>query len=300
MSGLKARGADTAETIVRRLLDQFDDLSPELRKAAKYVAENTVDVGLGSIRQLADAADVKPNTLVRLAQAAGYETFEGFRAPFRAELTAERPSFPDRARWLDRLGRSGHHGRVLAEMAGSALGNVEATFLDTDAGRLRAAARALMAARRTHVLGIGVANPLAYTFSYLSRMFLDTVLRIPRDGRLPIDDVAMAGPDDALLAISFMPYRTETIQAVQVARQTGMTIVGLSDRAASPLIRLADHGFIVPTDTPQIFSSIAAATALIETLVAFMVAEAGPAAADRIAAFDARRREIGVYWPEGE
>ena len=82
-------------------------MTPEIRKAAAYVLENPNDVSVSSIREISDAANVKPNTFVRLARSAGFDGYEEFRAPFREEIRNGGISFPDRGRWLQSLARGG-------------------------------------------------------------------------------------------------------------------------------------------------------------------------------------------------
>jgi len=287
-----------APTLIGRLTAGLDAMSPELRKAAGFVVERPSEIGVGSIRELADAAGVKPNTLVRLARLQGFPTFDAFRAPFREQLKIERPSFPDRARWLSSLARTGQYGPLFGEMATTSIENLEGLFAGTSADRLKAAADAIVGSRTTYVLGVGLAFSLAHLFAYLARMAIDQVVAVPRDGSLPVDDLAKAGPGDVLVAMTFEPYRVEVVDAVSAAGEQGVTVIGISDRRTSPIVRAAQHAFVVPTDTPQAFTSVVSATAFLETLVAFVIAEAGDAAVKNIEAFDARRHRLGVYWQD--
>ena len=89
------------------------DMPPQLKKAATWVLENAGSISVSSVREIAEAADVKPNTLVRMARAIGFEGFEDFREPFRAEVRAGRDSYTDRARWLQDLAEGGEAGPPL-------------------------------------------------------------------------------------------------------------------------------------------------------------------------------------------
>jgi len=131
-------------------------------------------------------------------------------------------------------------------------------------------------------------------------MALDTVVAVPRDGSLPIDDVAKAGPEDVLVALTFKPYRSEVVDAVSCARAQGAAIVALTDSRSSPIAVAARHAFVVPTETPQFFTSTVAAAALLETLMAFVIADAAPEVVASIERFHRRRHDLGVYWPESE
>jgi len=284
--------------VLRNLAGAYGALTPELQKAATYVLENPNDVGVSSIREIAEAAGVKPNSFVRMARSVGFEGYEEFRAPFREEIRRGGSSFPDRARWLQSLARGGALGGLYAQMAESAIANIEESFAASDSAAMKRAADAIVAARRTFVLGVGVNHTLASNFAYLAGMALESVRAIPQAGGTAIDDLARVEPGDVLLAMTFKPYRTEVLDAVAVAAAQGLTVVGLSDSPASPLILQAQHGFVVQSETPQFFPSTVATLALLETLVAFVIADAKPDVVDAIAAFHERRYRLGIYREE--
>ena len=286
--------------VLDRLASELADLTPELRKAATYVLENPNEIGVTSIREIAGYAQVKPNTMVRMARTVGYDGYEEFRRPFREEIKAGRDSFPDRARWLQSLSRGGRLDRLYAEIATASIENIEGLFSGTDVVDLKAAADAIVAARATYVLGVGIANPLARNFAYLAGMAVDTVRSIPGEGSQPIDDLARAGPEDVLVAMTFKPYRNEVIDAVEVALEQGVTLVGISDSLASPIMANATHRFVVPMDTPQFFTSTIALSALMESLMAFVIADADPDVIQNIERYHRRRHQLGIYWNEGE
>ena len=89
----------SAVPALERLMETLPELSPQLKKAAQYVLDNPNHVGVGSIREIADAAAVKPNTLVRMARAVGFDGYEDFRQPFRESLRSRRESFSTLASW---------------------------------------------------------------------------------------------------------------------------------------------------------------------------------------------------------
>ncbi len=290
--------APLPQDMLEELAAQLEELTPEVRKAATYVLENPNDVGVSSIREIAAAAMVKPNTLVRMARSVGFQGYDEFREPFREEIRNGGVSFPDRARWLQSLSRGGKLSGLYAGMAASAIGNIENSFAATDAAQMKAAADAIVAARRTFVLGVGVNNTLAQNFAYLTDMALENIVAIPKSGNTAIDDLARAGPGDVLIAMTFKPYRTEVVDALEVAREQGMTIIGLSDSPASPVVTGSDYSFVVQSDTPQFFPSTVATIAVLETLIAFVVADASPDVIANIERFHERRHRLGIYHEE--
>ena len=288
-------GTSVSSEVLTRLSDQWHTLTGEAQKAARYVLENPHDVGVSTVREIAAAAQVKPNTVVRMARQIGFDGYEEFRAPFRDAIREGVTSFPDRARWLQAVRKRGAMGELYADLVSASLRNIEETFAAIDEGALKAAADAIWAARNVFILGVGVHNANARNFAYLASTGMSHFQAIPRTGSNAVDDLAWAGADDILIALTCKPYRSEVVAAAGVAREQGVTVIGISDSAASPVIIGAEHGFVVAVDTPQFFPSSVATIALLETLLSFVIAAAPPKIVRRVEKFHARRHELGVY-----
>lgn len=293
-------GTNVSSAVLNRLTEEWDALTPEAQKAARYVLENPADVGVSTVREIADAAKVKPNTFVRMARQVGFEGYEDFRAPFRDAIRQGAVSFPDRARWLQDIRKSGDLGGLYADMAEGAIRNLEETFAGIDANTLKTAAEAIWNGRQIFTLGVGVNNANARNFTYLASTGMVQFHAIPRPGSTPTDDLAWADERDVLIAMSMRPYRSEVVAAIDIAREQGMTIIGLSDSLASPILRAADHGFVVSVDTPQFFPSSVSTIALLETLLSFVIAVASDEIVDRVETFHKRRHQLGIYMEEPE
>lgn len=256
--------------------------------------ENPRDVGVSTVREIAQAANVKPNTVVRMARQVGFEGYEDFRAPFRDAIRRGAADFPDRARWLQGIRKSDDLGGLYADMAQDMLGNIEQTFANISADDLRAAATAIWASRRVCALGVGVNNSNARNFTYLASTGMVQFHAIPQSGSTPVDDLA----HDLLIAITCKPYRTEVVEAVKIAREQGTTIICLSDSPVSPILRDADHGFVVGVDTPQFFLSSVSIIALLETLLSFVIAVRRDEIVRWVETFHRRQHELGLYYEE--
>ena len=291
-------GTNVSNTILERLAGELSDLTPEAQKAATYVLENPRDVGVSTVREIAEAAKVKPNTIVRMARQVGFEGYEDFRAPFREAIRQGAADFPDRARWLQDIRKTGDLGGLYADMVRDMLANVEDTFAGISTKELKAAADAIWASRNVFTLGVGVNNANARNFTYLASTGMKQFHAIPRPGSTPIDDLAWADTRDVLIAMTCKPYRSEVVEAVKIAGEQGMTIVALSDSPASPIIRNSTHGFVVSVDTPQFFPSSVSIIALLETLLSFVIAVASDEIVDRVETFHKRRHQLGLYYGE--
>lgn len=288
-------GTDVSSSVLDRLSAEWDALTPEAQKAARYVLENPADVGVSTVREIAEAAKVKPNTVVRMARQVGFDGYEEFRAPFREAIRKGAVSFPDRARWLQDIRKSGDLGGLYADMVEAAMRNLEETFAGIEAEALKRAAEEIWNSRQVFTLGVGVNNSNARNFTYLASTGMTDFHAIPRPGSTAVDDLAWANEQDVLIAMTCRPYRSEVIEAVRIAKDQGVRVVALSDSPASPIILAADHGFVLAADTPQFFPSSVSTIALLETLLSFVIAVASDEIVDRVDRFHRRRHELGIY-----
>ena len=180
-------------------------------------------------------------------------------------------------------------------MVQGALSNIEDTFAGISVENLVAAAEAIWASRNVYTLGVGVNNSNARNFTYLASTGMTQFHAIPRAGSTPIDDLAWADKRDVLIAITCKPYRREVVEAVRVANEQGITVIGISDSPASPIIRNADHGFVVSAETPQFFPSSVSTIAVLETLLSFVIAVSSDEMVGRVEKFHERRHSLGLY-----
>ncbi len=281
--------------VLERLTEEWSALTPEAQKAARYVLENPADVGVSTVREIAEAAKVKPNTFVRMARQVGFGGYDDFREPFREAIRRGQVSYPDRVRWLQDVRKSGDLGALYADQVAAAIRNIEETFAGISADALKAAAEAIWGSRQVFVMGVGVNNANARNFTYLASTGMTRFHTIPRAGSVATDDLAWADERDVLIAITCHPYRAEVIDAVLIAREQGVQVVAISDSPASPIILGAQHGFVVAADTPQFFPSSVSTIALLETLLSFVIAVSSEEIVERVEKFHKRRHQLGIY-----
>jgi len=293
-------GTNMSKSVLDRLSDEWDALTPEAQKAARYVLENPSDVGVSTVREIAEAANVKPNTIVRMARQIGFEGYDDFRTPFRDAIRQGAVSFPERARWLQDIRKSGELGGLYADMVGSAIRNIEETFAAIDEDALKNAAEVIWNSRQVFTLGVGVNNSNARNFTYLASTGMKQFHAIPRSGSTPVDDLAWANDQDVLIAMTSRPYRREVVDAVRIANEQGITVIAISDSPASPIVLAADHSFVVRIDTPQFFPSSVSTIAVLETLLSFVISVASDEIVERVEQFHQRRHQLGIYMEEPE
>lgn len=290
------------EKILSDLQQVYHNLSPQLRRAAHFLIDRPDEIAFISMRQLADRAGVQPATMVRLAQAIGFEGYEALREPFREALRQQPTGFGQRARNL--LARTGRRsgGRALAQLANEMVAadreNIALSLEAIGSDELAAAAKALAGARRIYLVGQRSLFPAAFYVHYACSMFRDDLILLDGSGGTFADGLRGISEEDAILVFSFEPYSRGTIDAARYAADHGATMVAVTDSLVSPLAALTQHLLLVGTDSPAMFRSVVPAMTISQVLVAQILAQGGQEALSRVTESEDQLESFGTYWTE--
>lgn len=289
-------GLATAATIEERISQHYAGLSGKLQVTADYVAENPVDIATRSLRSLAATSGVSPATFSRLARALGYDDYEGMREDARRAMGRRMSSFSERAHALLSAASPLDGDMHLHRQAAACMSNIARLDRDVSGEALERAADALHTARSVLLVGSLGSSGIVDYFAYLAHWFSPNWAVAGRNGTTLAAAVARMNPGDAMLAVSKAPYAHRTIAAVKAAQERGISVVVITDSHTSPALAFADHGFVVPTESPQFFSSYAATLVLIETIVTMLLARAGESAEDMIREAENQIHALGETW----
>jgi DNA-binding MurR/RpiR family transcriptional regulator len=285
----------------RRILEEFDALSPQMKAAARFLVDHPDDVALLTMREQARRAHVLPATMTRLAQRLGYDGFDAIREIYVAAIRA------------GDLGFAGRAGRQIAEqrqkgdssLAEDHLADVAAAIADLRQPamleRLGVAADALAAAPRLFCLGLRASFPLAWTTTYLLGLIDDRAVLLDDAGALLADRARAAREGDAALVFGFDPYTRATVETARRLADLGVAVIAITDSPVSPLARLAGHAICVGGGaSPAFFRSMTAAFAVAEILAALIAGKRGEAALTALGYTEAHLSASQVHWVDRE
>lgn len=281
--------------ICRQLIAEIDNLPPRLRLVAKYIVDNENEFGMDSIRASSEKIGVSANSLVRLANHLGFDSFDELRKPFRAALL-ERYDAATGDSWIDRMSEADDFCRDHARAERNEIDLVMRSLRLLTPDKAEAAASMLMEAKNAYVTATRASYALAYYFHYVGRMALPNLHLIPRHMGSPVDEMISVGSKDVLLAITFPPYSADTIDALRLAKRNGTKVILVSDSGLiAPAIEV-DLFLRVSSQSLHHFSCFAGAAAVLEVLLFHLVNQGGEDARNHIASYEAVREDFGVYW----
>ncbi|WP_422054881.1 MurR/RpiR family transcriptional regulator [Shimia sp.] len=277
-----------------RVAEHYADLSIKLRAAADFVLENEMDVAARSLRAISAASGVSPATLSRLARALGFESYEELRELCRDSVGGRTHSFSERAQQLrDGLDAD---SSVFERQASACISNITNLVDTLDTDRVQNAVNALADAQSVVLFGAFGSTGIVEYMAYLANYFSPTWTLAGRMGASLGTSLASLGPEDVLFVVTKAPYAARAVRAVEAAQEIGAKTIVISDSHACPAIKFATFPFIVPSDSPQFFSSYAATLTLMESMVAMLVAQSGEGTSERIREVERHNQRLGDFW----
>jgi len=280
---------------IRRLIDSFPKLTPQLQKAARYMLENPEEVGLNSMRMIASEAGVKPATVSRLGKVLGFDGYEQLREPFRQRLRKSEPEFSTRMQDILKQG-SRDDAVMFDELRAKELENVRATLSDENRAVVSSAAETLYNSRRVYILGLRGAYAPAFLFHYAYQLFKDNSQLLDTTAGIFADQLRGISSEDSLLVVSFPPYTQLTIDAVEYAAEAGVKIVAVTDSVISPAAAAAKHTIIAQNRSTSFYHSFTGALAVTQALITLMVAKSGGDSLRIAEEAEKQLSRISAYW----
>lgn len=266
------------------------------RRLVQAILENAEEACFLSSRELARRHGVDPATIVRTAQALGYQRFGDFSADLRQHfLGGLTPYAVMKAAAKQPLDLSGRVRQSLHED----FERVRTLQAGLSPEQVIALARQIRYARRVVVVGVDLAGSLSGFLAYsLRALGFDAAAPGGSAGDL-LHHVRFLTGKDLLIAISFRKCLRETVDAVLRAHSRGVPTFGITDRREGPLGRYCDRFLTVSIESSAFTGSYVAAMA---TLNAIIVACAHHSPKRSLAALQNTRDEYttGPRWFQEE
>jgi len=225
------RGRSGANTLMERIGQLREELSPAEARVATLVLEHPRTVLNEPIAEIARLADVSQPTVIRFCRSLGFQGLAEFKLKFASSLTGAIPVRHSQVRMSD----STH------DLSAKVIDNTVSAILrfrdQLDVRSLDRAIELVSRARRVEFYALGNSRAVALDGQHKFFRF-----RIPTalygDAHLFTLAAGLLGPGDVVIAVSNSGGLPELLQAVDIARAAGADVIAISN-SQSPLARKA-------------------------------------------------------------
>jgi len=239
------------------------DLPKRLAQAARFALAHPDEIALGTAASIAEAADVQPSTLVRLAHHLGYEGFSDFQGLFRERLKTRASTYEERLSKLQQ-GAEGdsYEGALLSGFLSAGRQSLDSLSETIDAAQFGRCVGLLAKADMIYLIARRRAYPLIAQMSYAFAKLRIRAATIDSANGIDAELVELATSSDAAIACSFAPYAPSSVDQARALVDQGVPLVALTDSALSPLAVCATHCIEVFEQDYAGFRSLSASMAV--------------------------------------
>lgn len=271
------------------------ELTPTQRKVLDYILKQPENAVFLTATDLARSLKISDTSIVRLAQALGYEGYPHLKKKIREYVQP-------RITTVDRLGdtvrRVESVGDVLADVLSKDLNNLQVTLQESDTEvftrfveELDTARRIfIIALRSTHCLGVFMTSALRF-------LGKEVILLVPGTGEM-WDQVRDLGSEDVLVGFSFPRYTRLTVEVMEYAKERRARVLAVTDGDLSPLKRSALYSLMVPYRIDSYVESFTASLSLVNALVTALAFKSRDDNIHTLSEMESLWEREGVYWED--
>jgi DNA-binding MurR/RpiR family transcriptional regulator len=277
------RTATTALTLSEEIRQRFDEFSRSQKDVGQYIVDHLEEAAFHTAEELARRANTSSSTVVRFAQALGFDGFPELQAAARDEYRRGRengspateltpPLFP--------IDQTEFETALAADHA-----NLAETAHKVDRDEQTAAVDLISRADRIVLCGT---DQMAFFASYLRHLLMLLDLRAEVVASPSQEGLAKLGRvDDKTVMVGFSAGRPHplVVRALKLARNRHAATIAIADATLSEVAKLADHRLYYSSNSPAYVRSHTALLSLVQALAYGVYALDESAYGDRIKAF---------------
>jgi DNA-binding MurR/RpiR family transcriptional regulator len=247
------------------LLRVLAEGSASNRAIANYLLRNQMRVTALGIEELAEACDISTATISRFARDLGFKNYAAMRGAVAETLQSVLQP-------VEKLRSTIARRAAAASPALESLGYAEAALSATSralAGdQIDRIGGMLTKAGTVYVMGFGLSSFLAGALAMHLQPFCKHVVEVAASGGTEVaaSHLANITARDVLIVVSLPRYTLAVVPLTRFARDSGATVVSITDSPASPLAELGHHVLYAHSAHPVLPSSGSSTLAVIEAL----------------------------------
>ena len=250
--------------ILMQIRSDLPSFSKGQKRIANYILESYDKAAFMTASRLGKMVEVSESTVVRFAVELGFDGYPSMQKTLQ-ELVRNKLTSVQRIEVTnDRLGNQDVVSTVLQ-------GDIDSIRMTSEAlsrSEMDASVQAILQAKTIYIVGMRSSTALASFMGFYLNQMLENV-RLVHDTSVSevYEQVFRIGEGDVFIGISYPRYSSKTIKAMEFAKSTGATAIGITDGDSSPFVGVADVILYAKSDMVSFLDSLVAPMSLINALI---------------------------------
>lgn len=250
--------------ILTQIRESMHTFSKGQKRIAEYILEFYDKAAFMTASRLGKTVSVSESTVVRFAVELGYDGYPNMQKTLQ-ELVRNKLTSVQRIEVAsDRIGSQD----VVSSVLQADIDSIRRTGESIDRGEMAASVEAILRAKTIYIVGIRSSAALASYLNFYFRNFFDNVCLVsPAATSELFEQLRRVGKEDVLIGISLPRYSSSTVKVMQYARNSGATVIAITDKREAPAGMAADHVLEAKSDMVSVVDSLVAPMSVINALV---------------------------------
>ncbi len=250
--------------LLTKIEEEYHTLSKGQKRIADYILEHYDKASFMTAAKLGNLVGVSESTVVRFAAELGYEGYpelqKALQEIIRVRLTA--------VQRLEVASNRVDEENILQTVLMSDMEKIKVTLEQIDRTAFQKTVETILSAKHIYILGVRSSAALAsFLGFYFNLMFQNVRLVHTNSVSEMFEQILNLEQGDVVIGISFPRYSKRTIQALQYAKDSGATVISLTDSESSPLVPLSHISLTSRSDMVSFADSLVAPLSLINALI---------------------------------
>ncbi len=257
------------QNVISIITERYDSLSKGHKAIARFVLENFDKAAYMNVEQLSHMTGVSEATVVRFSAEMGYEKYQKFQ---RAVWEYAKSKLTSAQRMDLTYGRLNTEN-ILSGVLNSDIDKIRTTLSALDQKEFDTIVDVIDKAKRIYIVGLRSASYLAGLLGFYLNLIFDNVTVVSSASASEIfEQLYRVNQGDVVIGISFPRYSKRTINALRYAKAKGVTVIGITDGALSPIKVNADYSLLARSDMESFVDSLVAPLSVINALIVALAA----------------------------
>ena len=241
---------------------KYIGMSNRQKRLADYITGHMDQAVYMNVKQLAAVSNVSESSVVRFATFLGYDGFRDMQRDIRGELESSK-SIVDR--FMTALSLDNEDLPDSDYVYNQTITNLNETVRQLPDALYDQAIELICSARRIGIVATRVAVGSAITLQILLNQLIPTCQLLIPGLDTSFDTICTWGPEDVLIAFSFMKHKNFTYDLLSYGKEKGCRIISICDGYRNSVASLSDIMF--PVRSEAAFLSFAPTMHVIDTLL---------------------------------
>jgi len=248
-----------------RIKYKIPNLTESQKVIANYIVENPQKFALCSVRELEKELKISKSTIVRLAQALGYNGFSELKSGFVQRIRNNSGPIYRYKAFLSEPHKKLNFIKLIAD---ESINNIHKTLHLIDKAQYKKAINLLKNANHVYTIGMGISSSLAEIATYLfTRVSINS--NFMTHGALKFtEQIINISKDDVIFTFSFPPCSKETIEAARYAQERAIKVISVTDKVTNEIVQYSDVVLQIFVESITISNSIMSALVLLYSIIA--------------------------------